>query len=213
MINIDIFLISILFFLSCSELKTSDKSNVEKTQRTESSLSTEGVAAINDLKQFLDYKKTTARSSQDIGSFDLDKYQLKQITYYRFNEEKFYQNPEPNKLTSCFEIDSNLICFVGMENEDVGINFVMKHMGDSWLLTSSTLEWGIVMSRVRQSVGTGDFRYRILDCGEYRFILLEKGELFEYYNFLGKKFTEDQVCILLLNIINEKRKSRDISSE
>lgn len=202
-------LISILFFYACSDLKTEENSKTDKSKKIGNYLSSTGIKAINDLKKEFYYRRSLSRSDENSPSIcNPEKYEITQIEYYTFDDDKFYQNPTPANLSACLTVDTNIICFEGKDKEkaEYKMLFTMKYYEDHWSPSYGILEWGKVSSWLQSKLLTDSTRYKIFEYDENRFVILGNEGNFNYYDLVGHSLSDEELCEQLLDKITRKRK-------
>ena len=197
--------ILIVLFCACTDTKLNDKTEGDKSS-IKSSLSLKQISAINDLKKEYEYRKQNlSRSSMGYEEVltHLDNYTVIPIDHRSLNVEKFYQNPTPQTLKTCFERDSNNLYFEAKQGDKTVFRFDMQPHKDHWIMRSFIPEWGKAMSWLPNKLASAKTNeYLLLTGNGDEFIAIKTNDQTKFFNLRGQEYNEEKLCEFFLNKIN-----------
>ena len=158
-----IFYWGIVLFCACTNTKSNDS---RSEGNIKSSFSLRQILAINDLNKDIEYRKQK-QSKADIGDFNalfnLKDYTIIPLDYRILNEEKFYQDPIPEILETCFEQDSSNLYFEGKKDNKTVFLLSMNHFNDHWIIRHFSPNWGKSISWLPDKlISAGTKEYTLL---------------------------------------------------
>ena len=203
--------ILIVLFCACTDTKSNDKTEGDKSN-IKSSLSLKQINAINDLKKEYEHRKQSL-SRSDMGYEEvltnLENYTVIPIDHRSLNVEKFYQNPTPTTLKTCFERDSNTLYFEAKKEDKTVFRFDMKPHKDHWVMRSFSPEWGKAISWLSNKLALAKTNeYLLLTGNGDEFIEIKVNDQTKYLDLNGLEYSEEKLCEFFLNKINLLRQTK-----
>ncbi len=205
----------IVLFCACTDTKSNDYTEGEKNS-IKLSFSPKQINAINDLKKEYEYRKQNLSRSADMGYQEvltnLDNYTIVPIDHRLLNEEKFYQNPTPNNLETCFERDSNNLYFEARKDNKTVFRFNMIPHNDHWIMRSFLPEWGKTISWLPNKLASFNTKeYSLLTGNGDEFIVIKTNGQTKFFNPNGQEYNEEELCEFVLDKINHLKQKNNTS--
>lgn len=201
--NILYFLILLLTF-SCTDSKQSVKEKMSFQEISED-LGDKYTDIVNDLKtrhsNAFDAKTKGLNSSRPLVRFisEIDQYKLSSLTYFKFDNKKFYEDPSIENLQKCMTpMDKmNIIA------ERAGViewRVVIYKLDGKWAIDKLTQQYGYTISWLCDSLyNAGTSKCKIfLDSSSREFVSYEKDGKSSYFKITGEPIQAERLCELFV---------------
>lgn len=192
-------LILALLSFSCTEQKTSVKEKFS-IQEISTELGDKYDDIVSDLKARY-VSNSDSRSSNDMRSplrrfmSEIDKYKLSTLSYYRFDHEKFYEDPSEENLQSCM-VPLDKLNIIAERNGEVEWRLVVEKKDNFWTIDRLTNQYGRAISWLCDSLyNAGTKHCKIFVYGSTReFVTYDRHGKSLYFRITGEPISGGHLC-------------------
>lgn len=190
----------ILFSISCAEPKQVSTERYS-IQEISTELGNNYSDVVKDLKSLYALDNIT-RASNDVPinpmrKFigEIEKYKLSTLTYYKFDNTKFYEDPSEENLQKCME-PLDKLNIIAERDGFVEWRLIVKKQEGLWTMEQATYEYGKVISWLGDSLyRAGTKKCKIFLLGSTReFVTYEKNGDPLYFKITGEPILPGHLC-------------------